>query len=269
MKVCLFYIVRDGNWRRYYMTACSNMDELQDILDTHRSIVDFDVIYCEDLKQMDEAGILWLNEQGALIKDVPPYTSLNSNANESGSEGAMIMESESIRKFDHKGWYLVRSLFTYVPLAKRNNDIGLIEVVGLAFSTKLGVVHTSMEYGRSRVAMNYFNSDFEFSGKTYFIGVQSVLELENMWPNIKPIASEVVDDKWDFLNKPMSKRVRLHQISLQKQIEKNRSERGLSNLSKCQYIKGRKFMRGTSLVQIWDKRKALPCLREMNIGSDN
>ena len=109
----------------------------------------------------------------------------------------------------------------------------LIEVVGLTFATRASAAQLFIDYGKTHVEMNYFNSDFDFAGQTVFLGIQSILELERSWPTDQVVVSEVIEDKWNFLNKPMGKHLLHQQISKQRQIEENRRDHKMPNLIKC------------------------------------
>lgn len=233
MKTCLFYIAGDGKCRNYHITPCSCFDELCNILNTHRNVVDFDVIYDEDIDELGETGVIWLNEQVLLLRGVTSeVTDVISHVNHE-SRGDFDGKKKKSPKRRRKRWYLARSLFAYVPLRKRNRDMGLIEVVGLTFATRTAAVQPFIDFGKTRVEMNYFNSDFDFAGQTVFLGIQSILELERCWPTDQVVVSEVIEDKWDFLNKPMGKRLLYRQLSKQRQIEENRRDHKMSNLIKC------------------------------------
>ena len=222
MKTSLLYITCDNRWRRYHSVECASIQQVSDILAGQNRLVDLDIVYGQDYEE-------WLTVSATEKTTFPLLEGSFPISEEKTFHIGHLSECDICREHDGdvSDHFLGRLRFAFRPQEAGQEKVYRCEMIELAWASDVSEAKRLFAVsGKVKEEMNYFNSDFDFKGMTFFCGTASIMPVN--WPGNGELASEPLDAGGGSLwYDPMSRKDREDLFNALVQINDNRFRNGL------------------------------------------
>ena len=214
----LYLSVCKNNIRRYYLMPCKSRADVHRYLFEHKgALIDANVVYSDDVET-------WRSEMFRERVDLDLSERLIDVELANCKEHPL----KDIDRVDSVHEYLGRCAYQYMSVDTTHNSF--IEIISMVRAQSTADAYEQLHHsGSILMEMNYFDADFGYAGKTFFLGVKFVHRILNRLPSYACLCEEeCCDQDWkgeilddDSLNELFEDIVR---------VDDNRHRAGLPSL---------------------------------------